>query len=385
MPEVSLASPSDQRVTFVELFFDLVFVFCVTQVVSLLHAGITWRAIGEVALVFWMVWWGWTQFTWALNAADTTHPRVEVATLAATGVAFFLAVGIPSAFHGYPLWFAGTYVAVRVLGLLVYDWVAWADPSQRAAVRRFSLVSVGGLVAVLVGGIVGGTAQYFWWSLAIALDLGAAAVGASAEGWNLHPEHFSERHGLFVIIALGESVIVAAIGLTGNEWPLVKITAAVLSVAIAGAMWWLYFARSKVELDEALESVEAAERAKLARDAYSVLHYPMVLGIIAFAATVEQALSHANDALSVAGRAMLASSVLLYVGGMALALGRAGRPVSIPRRWLPLVTAAVVFTLSDVPALISLAVVLVGLVLLAFAEPVRERHHLKAKSASATA
>jgi low temperature requirement protein LtrA len=102
---VSLASPSDQKVTFVELFFDLVFVFCVTQVVSLLHDGVTWRSVGEATLVFWLVWWGWTQFTWALNAADTTHPRVEIATLVATGVAFFLAVGIPSAFHGHARWF----------------------------------------------------------------------------------------------------------------------------------------------------------------------------------------------------------------------------------------------------------------------------------------
>ena len=252
----NLASPSDQKVTFVELFFDLVFVFCVTQVVSLLHNGVTWRAVGEVVLVFWLVWWGWTQFTWALNAADTTHPRVEVATLVATGVAFFLAVGIPSAFHGRSLWFAGTFVAVRVLGLVVYDWVAWTDPSQHAAVRRFSLVSIGGLVAVLVGGILGGQAQYVWWSLAIALDLGAAAIGATAEGWNIHPEHFTERHGLFVIIALGESVIVAALSLTGGKWPLTQVVAAVLSVAIAGAMWWSYFTRNKLELDTALEAVD---------------------------------------------------------------------------------------------------------------------------------
>jgi low temperature requirement protein LtrA len=381
----SIASPEDQRVTWVELFFDLVFVFCVTQVVSLLHAGVTWRAIGEVVLVFWMVWWGWTQFTWALNAADTTHPRVEVATLAATGVAFFLAVGIPSAFHGHPLWFAGTYIAVRVLGLLVYDWVAWTDPTQRAAVRLFSLVSVGGLVAVLVGGVFGGGAQYAWWALAIALDLGAAAVGGRTEGWNLHPEHFSERHGLFVIIALGESLIVAAISLSGGEWPALKVIASVLSVAVAGAMWWSYFARSKQELDHALESVTGRDRTMLARDVYSILHFPMLLGIIAFAATVEHALSHATDPLGLAGRALLASSVLLFAGVMGLALRRAGRPVPMARRLVPLVTAAVVFALPAVPAVVSLAIVLVGLTLLAVGEPVRERHRVKARSASATA
>jgi low temperature requirement protein LtrA len=229
----TIAAPSDQRVTFVELFFDLVFVFCVTQVVSLLHDGVTWRAVGEVVLVFWLVWWGWTQFTWALNAADTTHPRVEMATLVATGVAFFLAVGIPSAFHGRSIWFAGTYVVVRVLGLLVYDWVAWTDTSQRAAVRLFSLVSVSGLIAVLVGGALGGVAQYVWWSVAIILDLAAAAVGGRSEGWNLHPEHFSERHALFVIIALGESLIVAAIARLTATGP-GHVAAAIIAVAAAG-------------------------------------------------------------------------------------------------------------------------------------------------------
>lgn len=381
----TIASPSDQRVTFVELFFDLVFVFCVTQVVSLLHDGVTWRAVGEAILVFWLVWWGWTQFTWALNAADTTHPRVEMATLVATGVAFFLAVGIPSAFHGRSLWFAGTYVAVRVLGLLVYDWVAWADTSQRAAVRLFSLVSMGGLIAVLVGGVLGGVAQYVWWSIAIALDLGAAAIGGSSEGWNLHPEHFAERHGLFVIIALGESLIVAAIGLTDGDWPAAKVAAAIIAVAVTGTFWWSYFTRSRQELEHALETAEGNARSTLARDAYSVLHFPMLLGVIALAAAIEHTLSHASDPLGLAARALLASSILLFVGGMAIALRRAGRQVPIARRWLPLATAVVVFALPGVPAVISLAVVLVGLTLLAIGEPVGEPQHVRDRGASAAA
>ena len=381
-----VASPSDQRVTFVELFFDLVFVFCVTQIVSLLHDGVTWRAVGEVVLVFWLVWWGWTQFTWALNAADTTNPRVEVATLVATGVAFFLAVGIPFAFHGYPLWFAGTYVAVRVLGLVVYDWVTWSDESMRANVRLFSLISVSGLVAVLIGGIMGGTAQYVWWAIAIILDLIAAGVGGRAEGWNLHPEHFSERHALFVIIALGESLIVAAISLTGgNDWPAYQIIAAILSVAIAGAMWWSYFVRNKLELDEALEESQGSQRSSLARDAYSIIHFPLVLGIIAYAATVEHALGHASEPLGTPNRALLAASVILYAGSLELALRRAAKPVRPARRLLPILTAVTVFALADAAAVVSLAVVLVGLTLLVMGEPVRLRHHAKARDASAAA
>ena len=379
-----VASPEDQRVTFVELFFDLVFVFCVTQVVKLLHDGVTWRAVGEVVLVFWMVWWAWTQFTWALNAADTTHPRVEMATLLATGVAFFLAVGIPSAFHGHAMWFAGTYVSVRVLGLLVYDWVAWTDPSQRAAVRRFSVVSLGGMLAVLVGAYLGGPGQYALWSIAIGLDLVAAAVGGRSEGWNLHPEHFSERHGLFVIIALGESLIVAALSLSDGELPIDQVTMAVLGVAIAGTMWWSYFARSKQELEHALESAEGVERSTLARDVYSVLHFPMVLGIVAFATTIEHALAHPHDLLGLPGRSLLAASMLLFAGGMAVALARAGRPISLARRWIPLATAATVISLANVQALVSLAAVLAGMMLMALAEPVRVRHDFEARKASAS-
>ena len=122
----SIVSPEGQRVTFVELFFDLVFVFAVTQVVGLLHEGLDWGAVGRAILVFWFVWWAWTQFTWALNAADTTHHHVVLRTLLATAVAFFMAVALPSAFGERALWFAAPYVLVRGLGLTLYGRVAEA-------------------------------------------------------------------------------------------------------------------------------------------------------------------------------------------------------------------------------------------------------------------
>ena len=123
------------------------------------------EVVGQSILVFWLVWWAWTQFTWSLNAADTTHYLVEIGVLAATAVAFFMAVAVPGAFADRSLWFAVTYVLVRVLGLTLYEWVASEDASQQAAVRRFTLVSAGGLFVVLVGGYLGGTAQYVLWGL----------------------------------------------------------------------------------------------------------------------------------------------------------------------------------------------------------------------------
>ena len=173
-----ISSPEDQSVTFVELFFDLVFVFSVTQVVGLLHGGLDWTVVGQAILVFWLVWWAWSQFTWALNAADTTHPFVQLGTLLATAVAFFMAVALPDAFGERALWFAVAYVLVRVIGLVLYAWVASEDSAQQAAVRpgRPSPRWAGGRpdwwiswwrtpVLVLAGSNLSGhSCRCYWWA-----------------------------------------------------------------------------------------------------------------------------------------------------------------------------------------------------------------------------
>ena len=277
-----ITSPEDQSATFVELFFDLVFVFSVTQVVGLLHDGITGESVGQAILVFWLVWWAWSQFTWALNAADTTHSLVELGTLIATAVAFFMAVTLPEAFHDRAIWFAMTYVLVRAIGLAMYYWVAHEDPTHRAAVRTFSILSVGGLVFVLVGGILGGSGQYLLWGLAIVLDLVAAGIAGQVEGWNIRAEHFGERHGLFVIIAFGETLIVAGSGIIDAVWTSELIGIAVLVVLITCCLWWTYFQRAKPQLDSALENSGGPVQSTMARDAFTLAHFLMVGGIIAY-------------------------------------------------------------------------------------------------------
>ena len=253
----SIVSPEEQRVTFVELFFDLVFVFSVTQVVGLLHHHLDWTGVGQTVLVFWLVWWAWSQFTWALNAADTTHPRVALGTLVATAIAFFMAVSLPRAFSGGAAWFAIPYVLVRLIGLGLYIQVALvSSPAHHIAVRKFALLSIGGLVAVLIGGFAGGGATYWLWGLAIVLDVVAALIAAGAGEWDVHPEHFAERHGLFVIIALGESLIVAAGGFSGAELTPSLIAVGTLTVASTCSLWWSYFGRAKPALDAALQAAK---------------------------------------------------------------------------------------------------------------------------------
>jgi low temperature requirement protein LtrA len=346
---LAIVSPDDQKVTFVELFFDLVFVYCVTQVVTLLHGHIDWQSAGSALLVFWLVWWAWTQFTWALNAANTEHPRIQVITLLATAIAFLLAVGIPGALGRDALWFAGPYVALRVVGLLAYDLVASRDAAQRKAVRIFALVSITGLVAVMAGAAAGGLTLYWMWGLAIVLDLIAAGIGGQLEGWNLHPEHFVERHGLIVIIALGETLIVAAAGLVGATRTPAVIATGVLAVAVTCGLWWSYFRHAREALEHALATRTGTARSRLARDVFSVLHFPMLCGVIAIAAATEAALAHPEAVLAADLRGALGVGAMLFICGTAAGMWRAvSRP--LPWRWAmaPLV-AIVVFAVNTVP------------------------------------
>jgi low temperature requirement protein LtrA len=190
-----LTTTEDQSATFIELFFDLVFVYAVTQTVFLVHEDLSWAGLGRAVLVFWLVWWAWTQYTWALNSADTAHPAVDAVMLVATSIAFLMAVAVPDSFGDAGAWFAATYIVVRTIGLGLYGRVAWDDVTKRAAVRKFAVLSLGGLAAVAAGGLVDGEARAWLWAAALLLDIVAAALAGTAEGWDIRPDHFGERHG----------------------------------------------------------------------------------------------------------------------------------------------------------------------------------------------
>ena len=220
MTKDSITSPEDQGATFVELFFDLVFVFAITQVTHYAAHHLDLPGILRTVAVFWLIWWGWTQFTWTLNAANTDHHHVRVVTLVSTGVAFAMAFSVENAFatsREDAAWFSLSYVGVRLLGLSLYYRVARGSSDQRSAVRLFAGLSGMGLVAVVVGGLLDPGLRTWLWLAAIGLDLAAAGLVGDRRGWGLHPSHFAERHGLIVIIALGESLIVAGSALTAGR------------------------------------------------------------------------------------------------------------------------------------------------------------------------
>jgi low temperature requirement protein LtrA len=190
-------SPDDQGVTFIELFFDLVFVFAITELTGYLHHHLDASGVGKSILVFWLVWWAWTQFTWSLNPADTTHPKVRAVTLLATGIAFGMAASVQDAFtdHG-GVWFGLPYVAVRLIGLGVYLGVGREDPLLRKAVHLFGSLSLIGLALVVVGSFAGPSARVWWWLGAVVADFVAAGVGGSgpkAVRWQIKPARRDQR------------------------------------------------------------------------------------------------------------------------------------------------------------------------------------------------
>ena len=346
-----------------------------TQLVGLLHDGFTWLAVGQVALAFWFVWFAWGQFTWALNAANTRNNKVQRFTLAAAAVAFCMAVAIPDAFHGRALFFAITYAGVRFMGMAIFAVASWHDSDQLKAVMRFSSFSLPGLVLVLVGGVLEGDGQYWAWGAAVAIDLVAANLATTAGGFNIDREHFSERHGLFVIIALGESLIIAAIGLAGREWTAKLTSLALVSLAFTFGLWWSYFAGTKDKLDSLFESLDKSSVANVARDAFSMFHYPMLLGIIGIGGVIEEGIAHPEDPLHIEARVAFGVGIALFVVGMGLALKRARGDWHIPRMVVSAMIVVAVTFVADVDPYVTVLIAAAGLVIIGTIEHILYEGH----------
>jgi low temperature requirement protein LtrA len=356
-----LHAPEPQEVTFVELFFDLVFVFAVTQVTHLTATHLTAGGVTRSVVLFWLIWWAWTQFTWTLNPADTESTLVRACTLVATSVAFVMAASVERAYGEDPLWFALPYIVVRLLGL----WLQVRIDLERGelddrAVRRWALWSVLALGIVLAGTAVDPADRAWVWALAIAGDLGAASFASRSHRWDIHPAHFCERHGLFVIIALGESLIVAGTAVAGEERPAVLVAAAGAGLLVACLLWWTYFGWLKGALEHGLADAPPERLGTLARDAFSLGHFGLVCGIVGFAVALEEIVAHPDEAAS-APIAALGTGVALFVGSSALALWRLDGRVLVPRLVLLVGTLVAVAALSGQRPVWPLLAVAAGL------------------------
>ena len=365
-----------QSVTFVELFFDLVFVFAVTQVTVLTAHHLDPAGVLRSLLLFWLIWWAWTQFTWTLNPADTTHAGVRVVTLVATAFAFVMATAVPDAFAEGAIWFAVPYVVVRVLGLALQLRLNAEGPgaNPRGAWTWAGFSSIG-LALVLLGAIVEPSLRVGLWTAAIVADIAAAEIAGRSQEWDLHPGHLSERHGLFVIIALGESLIVAGTAVAAEERTASLTGIAILAVVVACLLWWTYFGWLKDALEHGASRASRSQMGPLARDAFSLAHFPLIAGIVGFAVALEEIGAHPDEPASAVVIGSLGLGVTLFVASSALALRLCGGPALIARLvflGVMLMGLAFVAPLAPVWPLLVVAAALLGIVLVEGAGPVTE-------------
>lgn len=317
-------SEEPQNATFIELFFDLVFVYALTQVTSLIVEDFTWSGAAKGVVVAWLVWWAWTQFTWTLSPADTTHPVVEIIVLVATAVAFFMARSVTEIFEGNPWLFLVPYVVIRAIGMGLYAWVGGESDRQMArSMGLFALASLPAIIVLGVGAVLEPGARVWWWATAILLDL-AAGIAVRGVSWRVHVSHFAERHGLFVIIALGESLIAIGVASTALAATVPSFLVKGAGVGLVCTLWWLYFGWFKSWLEG---QVEIAGSIDLVRNAYSFVHFLVVMGVVGVAAALESAIAHPDDPFSAPPAASLVLGLTSYVGGVALIAWMAGRLV----------------------------------------------------------
>jgi low temperature requirement protein LtrA len=370
-----------QGVTFVELFFDLVFVFAVTQITARTASDLTVEGVLQSILVGWLIWWAWTQFTWTLNPADTTHNWVRVLTLAATAAAFVMAASVPRAFTSEAIWFALPYLVVRLLGLGLQVRVEMErEGADHAAVYRWAGASLVGLALVLVGALVDPGLRSVVWLGAIGADFAAATIAGRAATWDLNPAHLAERHGLFVIIALGESLIVAGAAIASEALAPGLVTAAGASIVVACLLWWTYFGWLSEALAHRFAAADPRRLGPLARDAFSFAHFPLIGGIVGFAVAVEETVVHPDDPMTGPVVAALGVGVALFVASSSLSLRILGGPLLVARlaALAVMASALVVVAAIPMPPVVPLGVVAAALLAIVMVEAARPPDPLRA-------
>jgi low temperature requirement protein LtrA len=321
------------RVTPLELFFDLLFVFAFTQVIVLLSDDPTWNGLLRGLLVLSVLWWTWAGYARLTNRLDPEGDLIRFVVLAAVAAMLVVSLALPTVFGADAVVFAIGYFVLRSLHFVLARLATGADPEWRRATFAVAPNALMITAALLAASRVRGNAQLACWVLAALVAYLWPLIG-HARGWEVSPAHFVERFGLVILIALGEAVVAVGAGAAGVRLDAGVLAAALLAMAIIACLWWAYFDWVVYVAGSRLQDATGTARATLARDAYAYLHSAMVAGIVLFAYGVESALHHTMTPLDPVPASALAGGVSLYfVAHVALrlriggGLGR-GRPVA---------------------------------------------------------
>ena len=367
------ASEHEQRVTPLELFFDLVFVFAITQVTTLLSNDPTWGGVLRGMLVLGALWWAWTAYAWLTNTLNPEEGAVRIAVFAAMGAMLIVALAVPEAFGDHGVLFGVAYLIVRALHLALYALAAKDDHDLFAAVARMTPSSTIGGILLIAGGFVDTTPRMVLWAVALAIDYLGVVIGRG-QGWRLSPRHFAERHGLIVIIAIGESIVAVGVGAAGVALGAGVIVAALLGVAVAAVLWWSYFDWWTIVAENRIAQATGAERAALARDMYSYLHLPLVAGIVLFALAMKKTLGDVDEPLKAVPAAALCGGLALYLVAYSALRFRIDGRLARGRLSAAVVLLALYPLAREVSAVTALGAVTVVCVALIAYEAIRYRH-----------
>jgi low temperature requirement protein LtrA len=312
VPRVTAVMRDDERVTPLELFFDLVFVLALTQCTTLIVHTPTWGGMLKGLLVLGVLWWSWVGYAWLTSIVDPEEGAVRLAIFAAMAAFLVAAICVPGAFGSEALLFACAYAVVRVAHIVLYLLASRDDAELRRSVIGLAGSTTVGAGFLFVAAATSGDLRIAVWGLALLLDMGGPFLFGQ-DGWKLAPGHFAERHGLIVIIALGESIV--AIGV-GAKAPIDAgiVVAAVLGIVVAATLWWVYFDVTAIVAGRRLaEAPEGRERNGIARDSYSYLHFPMIAGIALIAVGLKVTLRDVGADLDLVPATALLGGAALYL------------------------------------------------------------------------
>ena len=280
-----IESRENHSVSTLELFFDLVFVFALTRVTDLMAEDPTGTTFLRGVLILCVMWWCWVGYLWLGNVTRPDEGVIRLGVYSAMAAVFLAAITIPESFDDFPgglsgpVVFAFCYFVVRVVHLALYFAFSRDDAVLRRQLLRWIPSIVLGTALLLAASQTSGIVQTSLWVAAVVADYIGTALSGS--GWRLaSAAHFAERHGLIIIVALGESIVATGIGIASApiSWPI--IAAVVLALVVSAALWWSYFDTSAIVAERALAAAEGARQVVLARNGYTFLHLPMVIGII---------------------------------------------------------------------------------------------------------
>jgi low temperature requirement protein LtrA len=355
---LTAARREGERVTPLELFFDLVFVLAITQCTALMAHHPTWSGLAQGLLVLGILWWGWVGYAWLTSVIDPEEGAVRLVMFGAMAALLLVSLCVPEAFGHLGLTFALAFGAFRVAHIALFMLASPDDDALRHSVLALAASTTIAVVLLAVASFFDGLAQGALWALALFLDM-AGPYFFGSDGWKLVPGHFAERHGLIVIIALGESIVAIGVGAAGALDLGIGVVA-VLGVALAAAMWWVYFdVVALVSARRLGEAEEGRERNELARDSYSYIHLAMVAGIVLVALGMKTSIAHAGEHLHAVPAFALLGGTAVYLLGLVGFRYRHVHTINRRRLGLAIVLLILIPVATALPALISLAIVVV--------------------------